>query len=374
MNDRKSRITIYDVARETGLAPSTVSNALAGKGHVSEKSRLLVQEAATRLGYRALPLARALRLQRSFTIGVLIADIANPAFPDFVRGVEDVVVREKCTLLLCNTDGQEASQIEQMDALGDRGVDGIVLISQHTRSPEIRQRLQAGPPFVLVQRRSAGFEDDYVGSDNAGAIEAAVRHLAGLGHSRIAFVRGPVESSTALERLDAFRQAVVGFGLDPDPQLIYPGDYSMASGYQAAMLLLNSRHPPTAIIASDDMNALGIMEAAHRLRAPIPQRLSVIGFDDITLASFGRIDLTTIHLPKRDMGRAAAELLVRRIAGDRHEPARLIMFPTQLVIRGSTGPAPAWQEALARGREAENGVEASVSASAASAGGLSPRG
>jgi LacI family transcriptional regulator len=330
------RPTIYDVAKAAGVAPSTVSNALAGKPYVSAASRKRVQDAVDALSFRALPAAQALRARRSFAVGVLIWDVANPSFPDFIRGVEDVVVREGCTMLLCNTDGREDVQLGHMRGLLQRGVDGLVLISQHVTSPEVRQLLKAGPPFVLVQRRSPGHDDDFVGSDNRMGILAAVRHLRTCGHSRIGYVRGPVESSTVAERLAAFRDSVVEHGLDSAPELIYPGDYSTASGFQAATLMLQSCRPPTAIIASNDLNALGVMEAALQLGRSVPGDVSVVGFDDIPLAAFGRIDLTTVHQPKRDMGKAAAELLLRRIVAEDAAPAREIIFPTRLIIRGST--------------------------------------
>ena len=173
MKDRK-RVTIRDVATECGLALSTVSNAMAGKQHVSEATRSQVQAAAERLGYRASAVARALRLQRSFTIGVLIADIGNPAFPAFVRGVEDVAIREKCNLLLCNTDGDLEKQLWHMRALLDSQVDGMVLISQHVEDPAVRQLMSGGTPCVLVQRRSRHHSDDYVGSNNSDGITAAI--------------------------------------------------------------------------------------------------------------------------------------------------------------------------------------------------------
>ena len=131
---KRKRVTIKDVAKETGLAVSTISNALAGKPHVTDETREIVQRASERLGYRASMVARALRLQRSFIIGVLIADVANPSSAEFVRGVEDVANREKCTLLLCNTDGDEERQLRHMQTLVDQRVDGMVLISQHCSS------------------------------------------------------------------------------------------------------------------------------------------------------------------------------------------------------------------------------------------------
>jgi len=339
MSERSYRATIYDVAREAGVAPSTVSNALSGRSPVSGASLARVQAAVEKLNYRALPLAQALRARRSYAIGVLMADVANPSFPDFVRGIEDVVVRENCTLLLGNTDGREDAQLAHMAALLARGVDGIVLISQHTGSSAIRRLLASGTPHVFIQRRTLPHVDDYVGSDNKGGILAAMRHLVRFGHRRIGFVRGPEESSTAQERLAAFREAVSSLGLPADPALIYPGDYTTESGYRAATILLQRASPPSAIVASNDMNALGVIEAAHQLHIRIPEDLSVIGFDDIALSGLGRIDLTTIHLPKREMGKAAAELLINRIGATESVPAREIIFPTRLVIRGSTGPA-----------------------------------
>lgn len=340
MSERSYRATIYDVAREAGVAPSTVSNALSGRSPVSVTSLARVQAAVEKLNYRALPLAQALRARRSYAIGVLMADVANPSFPDFVRGIEDVVVRENCTLLLGNTDGREDAQLAHMAALLARGVDGIVMISQHTGSSPIRRLLASGTPHVFIQRRTPPHVDDYVGSDNKGGILAAIRHLVRFGHRRIGFVRGPEESSTAQERLAAFREAVSSLALAADPELIYPGDYTTESGYHAATVMLQQASPPSAIVASNDMNALGVIEAAHQLRIRIPEDLSVIGFDDIALSGLGRIDLTTIHLPKREMGKAAAELLINRIGATERAPAREIIFPTRLVIRGSTGPAP----------------------------------
>jgi LacI family transcriptional regulator len=332
----RTRITIRDVAKECGLALSTVSNALAGKQHVSEETRALVREASQRLGYRASAVARALRMQRSFTIGVLIADVANPAYPDFVRGVEDVAIREKCNVFLCNTDGIEEKQLWHMRALLDRQVDGMVLISQHTESPAVREILSGGTPFVLVQRRSLQHKDDYVGSNNSDGIIAAVEHLHGLGHTRIGLVRGPAGSTTAAERLAAYRDAVQRLKLDADPALVFNADYTVATGYQAGMYLLSLENRPTAIMASNDLNAMGVIEAALELDIDVPDQLSVVGLDDIVMASFRRINLTTIHLKKRDMGAAAAELLMKRIRAKRDFAARETIFPTSLVVRGTT--------------------------------------
>lgn len=335
----RPKVSIHDVAREAGVALSTVSNALSGKDNVKESTRIKVQEAADRLGYRVSVVARALRMQRTFTIGVLLADVANPSSPDFLRGVEDVAARESCSLLVCNTDGLIDKQLAQMRVLLDRRVDGLVLLSQYSDPPLVRELLQTGPPFVLLQRRARDFQADYVGANNVEGITAGVEHLAALGHRRIGFVRGPTESVTADERLRAYLDAVARLRLDADPALVIQGNYQESGGYLAARELLAMRRPPSAILAANDMSAMGVMNAAYELGVSIPGDLSVVGLDDIELASYAQIDLTTIALQRRDMGAAAATLLMERIRRKRKR-AKQVLFPMKLVVRGSTGPAP----------------------------------
>jgi LacI family transcriptional regulator len=335
----KTKVSIHDVAREAGVALSTVSNALSGKDNVKESTRQKVQEAADRLGYRVSVVARALRMQRTFTLGVLLADVANPSSPDFLRGVEDMAERESCSLLVCNTDGLLEKQIAQMHVLLDRRVDGLVLLSQYCDPPLVRELLNSGTPFVLLQRRSRQYQDDYVGADNHEGITAAIEHLVGFGHKRIGLIRGPTESTTADERLDAYRIAVERLKLDDDPALVIQGNYQVDGGYRAAREFISMSQRPTAILAANDMSAIGVMNAASEAGLSIPGDLSLVGLDDIELASYARIDLTTIALQRRDMGAAAAALLLDRIRKKRKK-ARQVLFPMKLIVRGSTGPVP----------------------------------
>lgn len=336
MADRK-KVTIKDVAKASGLALSTVSNALSGKHYVKDETRELVNETARQLGYRASAVARALRMQRSFTIGVLIADVANPSSADFVRGVEDVAIREKCTILLCNTDEDQERQILQMQALYDHQVDGMVLISQHCEAPRIRALLDSDTPYVLVQRRSEKWKDDYVGSDNRNGLTEAIRHAHSLGHRKIGFVTGPLESSSARERLETFKQESLRLRLSQSKSMIFEGRYTFESGLEAGQYFTTLKNRPTCVLASSDMNAMGFMQVALERGLRIPEDISLIGLDDIALASLKSINLTTIQLQKRDMGVAAAELLMKRI----RQPAKSnkqIILPTRLIIRGTTAP------------------------------------
>jgi LacI family transcriptional regulator len=334
------RITIRDVAAATGHAVSTVSNALAGKRHVNEETRRQVKEAAERLGYRPSAVARSLRMKLSSTIGVLVPDVSNPAIPEFIRGIDDVAVREGCTILLCNTDEHVERQVSQMQTLLDRQVDGMILISQHCDTPEVRKLLDGRTPFVLIQRRSSRYRDDYIGSDNLQGMRDSVSYLHELGHRRIGLVTGPGTSSTAQERLEAFEATIADLGCDEDPDLIYRGDYTVEAGYDAMHYFATLSKRPTAVIASNDVCALGVQDAASELGLSIPGDLSLLGCDDIDLARLRRINLSTLHLPKREMGAAAAELLMRRIQSKRPPTPREIIIPTKLVLRESCA-APA---------------------------------
>lgn len=329
------RVTIRDVAAASGHAVSTVSNALAGKRHVKEETRRHVREVAERIGYRPSALARSLRMRHSSTIGVLVPDVSNPAMPEFIRGIDDVVMREGCTILLCNTDEDVERQIGLMQVLLDRHVDGMILISQHCEHPEVRKILDSGTPFVLLQRRSRRYRDDYVGSDNIQGMQDSVNYLYGLGHRRIALITGPASSSTAMERFEAFETAIAELGCSTDPELIYWGDYTVKAGYEAMLNFAKLDVLPTAIIASNDVCALGVQNAALELGLRIPEDFSLLGCDDIDLAGLHRINLTTLRLPKREMGATAAELLIRRIRSKRSMTPREIIIPTQLTVRGS---------------------------------------
>jgi LacI family transcriptional regulator len=333
------RVTIYDVAQYTGLAVSTVSNALHGRRHVREETREIVRDAAAKLGYHASPLAQALRTGRSAAIGVLVPDISNPAYPDIVRGVEDIASHAGRTLVLCNTDGDETKQLLSMQWLLDRGIDGMILISQNCTSPRVRELLKRSQGFVLVQRCDPRFDDDYVGSNNASIVRDTLVHLHDLGHRRIGYARGPHHSSTSQERTEVFHDEVRRLGLDASAELIYEGDHTVGEGYNAGKYFLSLSSPPTAVIANCDVNAIGVMQAAIERGLRIPDDLSVTGIDDIDIAGSPLINLTTVRQDRRAIGTSAAELLLKRLLHSSRRSRRVIV-PTRLVVRGSTAAPP----------------------------------
>lgn len=350
------RVTIKDVAKHTGLALSTVSNALSGRRYVKKETKEFVEAAARELGFSASPLAQALRTGRTSAIGVLVPDISNPAYPDIVRGIEDAAALEGRTLVLSNTDGDDAKQLLSMRWLMDRGIDGLILVSQNCTSPEVRALFKKNVPFVVVQRHDPKSKDDYVGSDNLTIICDPLNHLHSLGHRRIGYARGPRNSSASEERMAAFLQETRRLKLDQSPELVFEGGHTVGNGRDAGNYFLSLAEPPTAIVANCDVNAIGVMQAAIERGVRIPEDLSVTGVDDIDLASSPLINLTTVRQERRAIGAKAAELLLSKLQKPRRRSKQVIV-PTELVVRGSTAaPRQASSTGRSSGRRRSAGA------------------
>ena len=192
---------------------------------------------------------------------------------------------------------------------------------------------------MTVNRRVPDWKTDYVGLDNRKGIAEAVDYLAGIGHRRIGYITGPADSTASQERLASFKASLRRHGGAVDPNLIIPGDYSMECGRQACRRLMELPDRPTAILASNDFSALGVIEEAVKMDIAIPEELSLIGFDDIFISGMANVNLTTVHQPKREIGMTAARLLLRRIGQKASGRPREIIVPTELKIRGSCAPA-----------------------------------
>ncbi|WP_445503439.1 LacI family DNA-binding transcriptional regulator [Microvirga sp. G4-2] len=346
-NPRKPQVTIIDVARELKLAPSTVSNALRGKPVVAEETRKRILAQCRAMNYVASPVARALREGRTFTVGVLLPDIANPIFGDIVKGLDSVMAASGFATLLASTEGSRERFLSAARTFAKRDVDALVMISQPVGGEEFERLVELCPPIVLTHRKAAGLDLDYIGMDNHGGSMAALQHLAALGHRRIGFIGGPEQSSAAQERLDGYRQAVQELSLDPDPALVCPGDYTLMSGFKAAHHLLSIKKRPTAILAANDLMACAVLDVAVQMELTIPGDLSVIGFDDIFVSSFPQIALSTIRQPASEIGNAIGRRLIERFDSG-NCPACHVVLPTQLVVRASIGPPARRKSTLGR--------------------------
>jgi LacI family transcriptional regulator len=338
VGDRKRPPRLKDVADAAGVHVSTASRALNDRTAplVQVETLERVRQVADQLGYRVNGMARALKTRRSLTIGMVVPDITNPFFPPAVRGAEDVLARMGFSLLLSNTDNDVARARRQVAAMLEGQVDGLLLAMVRREDTLVDELRAAGTPLVMLNRTvdrggvSAVIPDDYHGELQA------VEHLYGLGHRRIGFVGGPLYTSNGARRLASFEQAMNHLGL-ADGGRVETVAFNESAGYQAGVRLLTEHPSTTAVIAANDMLAIGVIDAAAERGMSCPGELSVVGFNDMPLAGRLRPPLTTIRVPEYDVGRRSAELLLEIIADPGRRP-ETVLISGELIVRESTGP------------------------------------
>lgn len=332
--------TLRDVADAAGVHPATASRALnpATRGLVNAETARRVIKVAEGLGYRPNPIARGLKTAKSSTVGLVIPDLTNPLFPPIVRGIEDVLEPAGYSGLIVNTDNDLQRERAQIELLRSRQVEGLIVATALLQHP-LMERLHAeGVPMVMVNRRPEGLDIPSITPDDAAGIELAVDHLASLGHRRIAHLAGPSTTSTGVARRRAFRNAVRDRDLDGDPALVVTCErWSEAAGATALQTLLDSGVEPTAVVAGNDLIALGCYDVFAERGIDCPRDVSVVGFNDMPFLDKLAPPLTTLSIPHQQIGAEAARLLLDAIA-EPDRPARSVLLPLTLVVRGSTAP------------------------------------
>jgi LacI family transcriptional regulator len=331
--------TMRDVAHRANVSIATVSHVINKTRPVSSELRERVYAAMEALGYERNVVARALRSKQSLTIGVIVPDSTNPFFAEVMRGIEDVSLAREYSVILCDTRGDLATEELHTRNLVAKQVDGIIYIAAGKGYTHIEKLIARSLPVVLVERDPLEMAADAVLISNFDGGYAATSYLTGLGHRRVACITGPSRLTLRGDRLEGYRRAMEDAGLRVQEQMVQGGDFSCGSGYRAAKTLLALPQRPTAIFAFNDLMALGVLRAAHEAGLQVPDQLSVIGFDDIYLASFAMPALTTIRLPKHEMGRQAADMLLRRIDDGLH-PSQRQQLPIELIVRRSTAASP----------------------------------
>lgn len=336
----RSPVTLRDVAERAQVHPSTVSRALnaATREMVNAATAARVLAAAEELGYEPNSIARGLKLNRTFTIGVVVPDLTNPLFPPIVRGLDDGLADAGFTVVIGNTDNDADKERTVIEAMGSRRVDGLVLATARCDYPVVQELVDARLPVVLVNRSADGGLASSVTGDDHGGVGFAVRHLAALGHRRIAHIAGAQEVSTGRSRYQAFVASMHGEGLDLDPDLIVFADWFQEEPGAAAFQELIDRGVGfTAVVAANDLLALGCYDTAGLLGLRVPEDVSIVGYNDTPFSDKLNPPLTTVHIPLYDMGRCAAELLLERIERPTTPPVT-IELPARLAVRGSTAP------------------------------------
>lgn len=342
-----STTSIKDVSRTAGVSISTVSHVLNGTRYVSPALRARVQDAIQRLDYRHNGLARSLRTRQSYTIGLIIPDVSNPYYPQLARGVQDAADEAGYSVFLCNSDRRPENEVRLLAALEGRRVDGVILDAGGPNEGLLATLHSTAVPVVLAGSRVDDPAFDVVTVASNGSYDA-VRHLLARGHRRIGLIAGPRvapaplesggETGVRLAKASGYLQALAEAGIAPDLRLIVEGDYTRESGLTAMRRLLTLHAPPTAVFAGNDLMAIGALSAARTAGRRVPEDVAIVGYDDIPEAAVTLPALTTIAVPKYDIGRAAAALLLERVAAreeSEHSPRRVVL-PYQLVIRETT--------------------------------------
>ncbi|MBN1562624.1 MAG: LacI family DNA-binding transcriptional regulator [Anaerolineae bacterium] len=333
------RITLKTIAEESGFSITTVSRALAGYDDVNEETRRHIIAIAERLGYQPNLSARQLRSQQSHTIGMVIPltpYFSDPFFMELLSGVGRQAAEHNYDLRLsAQVPGQDELNAYHRMVAG-RQVDGVVLARVHHQDPRIAYLQQAQHPFVVFGRSDA--EDyPYIDVDSGSGIRLLVEHFADYGHQRIALILSPRDLMFTTLRLRGYREAFESLNLPYREGYIQEGDLSQRGGLEAAERLLQLADPPTAIIACNDLMALGAMTTIQRRGLRPGQDIAVAGFDDIPAALDAEPQLTTIHQPIYQIGRQLTDMLVNLMQGNTPDKPHILLQP-ELIIRASSGP------------------------------------
>jgi len=294
-----------------------------------------VWRAAAALNYYPNSHARALVSGRSRLLGLIVSDITNPFFPELIHSFEQLATQQGYDLILTSTDYQTARMTGCVRRMLERKVDGVAIMTSEMDLGLIKELARRGVPLVFMDVGRVGARMSHVLIDYASGIRQAVDHVVDLGHKRVAFITGPLDLHSARTRRQAFIDGMRAHKIRPEPRLIREGTHTAEGGQPAMAALLRGGKPPTAVVCSNDWTAIGALHAIDAAGLRVPEDISLVGFDDIPLASYTHPPLTSVRMSAGDVGSTAFDALFRLIGGDRLE-GDLYQVPTQLVIRQST--------------------------------------
>lgn len=329
--------TMRDVARHAEVSIATVSHVINDTRPVSDELRDRVLHSMETLGYKPNTIARALRSKHSNTIGLIVPDGRNPFFAEVAQGIEEISFEHEYSLILCDSNNDLGKVLVHTKNLSAKRVDGIIFTTSGDDFEDIVSLLEDGTAILAIDLDASSLPADSVVFDNFKGGRLATQHLIELGHRRIACITGPSRQSLRRDREKGYRSALFDANIPIDDTLVKEGDFQPATGYHFALELLQQPDPPSAIFACNDLMAMGVLRAAREVGLDVPGQLSVIGFDDIYLSAFTTPTLTTIRLPKHEMGKQAARTLLERIH-DRTRPVETVIIDLELVVRESTAP------------------------------------
>lgn len=329
--------TSNDIARRAGVSQATVSRVLRNEASVSAKTRARVLRVVEELGYQPNAIARAMRTSRTDTIGVVVARLSNPLYPELLDLLNGALSALGKRMIVWDLEGSGEEAVG--DAIRQSLVDGVIFTVAIADSPALQEVLRSRAPVVLVNRTIEGLACDQVSSDNFGGAQLVARYLVENGRKRIAFISGDVEPSTIRHREEGFLSELARLGVPLAPHLHLRGPFRHDFGRQAMRSLLQLATPPDAVFCANDVMAFGALDGAHELGRAVPEDVWVVGFDDLAMASWSMMSLTTVRQPLRHLIDEGLRMLLERVQHSADAP-RSLCLPTELVIRGSTGHTP----------------------------------
>jgi len=335
-NGIQKRVTIRDVAQRAQVTPAIVSRVINSDKtlNIKDETRANVLEAIKALNYVPNSVARSLRTQTSNTIGVLISDIANPFYTEIVKGIQSAAAENGYTIVLCDTTDSSEVEKKHIEKLRSQFVDGIILASSYVEDDVISMLEDFNIKYVLVNRGSGDSSAPYVKSDDTEGIAEAMKYLLEKGHRRIAHLAGPLYAETSIRRLSSYRKALYAADIPYNSQYVVETMFDEQSGYEACNTLLKLEDRPTAICAANDMTAIGAMRAIKEAGLSVPEDISIIGYNDIWVASKVSPALTTVRCNMDEMGKKALKILMELIKGTPMVEHKVVL-PTKLIKRES---------------------------------------
>ncbi len=341
---KSTRISIIDIAQAAGVSHSTVSRALSDSPLVKAATKTRIQQLAREMGYSPDAWARSLVMGRTQTIGVVVTTIADPFIADVIQGIESTAYEHGYTIILATSNSDPAREMAAVDMLKSKRVDGVIVTSSRVGSLYQGYLERIGVPVVILNNHSeqSGRYTFSVTVDNEHGGHLATQHLIQLGHRRIAHITGPAGHSSSEGRLAGYRQALMEAGITFDPALVAPGAGRTEAGEHGLAMFVALAQPPSAVFCYNDVTAIGVLHAAQKSGLVIPRDLAVVGFDDISFASFVHPPLTTVAQPKFEMGQQAMQMALALMAAQ--APVSDIIVKGQLIVRESSGASGSHQD------------------------------
>jgi LacI family transcriptional regulator len=327
--------TIKDIAKKANVSYGTVSRALNNKYGVKKETRDRVLAVAAKIGYSPNAIARGLVKKSTHSIGLVIPDILNPFYPGVACSIEDKALKSGYSVFFCNTNHDKKREIQSLELLAEKRVDGIILAPGLEDSNVPGSLVDGDIPIVHICRRYVEPSKSFVVIDDERGGFLATKHLIERGYKTIGFIGAKDQNRDLDERFKGYQQAFRKFGFQIDERYVYSSDFQRQTGYRIVRKMLADGDYPRAIFTENDILALGAIQAIREVGLSIPADIAIVGFDDIPFAAFPEVQLTTIRQPKNEMGEIAVSILLDQMSARNTEPRKVILEP-QLIVRKSS--------------------------------------